>query len=265
MPALRLMSFNLRRDVARDGAHRWEARKDAVAEIVLARRPHVVGTQEGLRSQLEDLDARLPGYARVGRDRRGDGSDEHCAIFYETARLELLASGDFWLSDRPDRPGSATWGNELPRMATWARFADRADPGAPAFTVANTHLDHRSPRARRRSAALLAERVPGAILIGDFNAVPGGAVHRDLTGHGWTDAHLASGRTPSGARWKRAAADDPTFHGFTGRATHRFDWVLAPRRMRVLSHAVVRDRPQGRYPSDHWPVMADVDLGPRAA
>lgn len=264
MPALRLMSFNLRRDVVRDGPNRWGSRKDAVAAVVHARRPHVVGTQEGLRFQLEDLDQRLPGYARVGGDRRGDGTDEHCAIYYDTARLELVAAGDFWLSDRPDRPGSATWGNDLPRMTTWARFRDREAPDVAPFTVANTHLDHRSSRARRRSAALLAERLPGALLIGDFNSVPGGNVHSDLLAGGWCDAHLASGRTHAGARWRRAPADDPTFHGFTGRATHRFDWVLAPRRMRVLSHSVVRDRPDGRYPSDHFPVMADVLVGPQA-
>lgn len=254
------MTFNLRCDVDRD-ENRWDARKEAVAEVVLGKRPDVLGTQEGLPHQLADLDARLPGYARVGRGRRGGDDDEHCAIHYRTDRLDLLAWGDFWLSDHPDRPGSVSWGNDLPRMATWARFRDREGGGT--VLVANTHLDHRSPAARRRATAVLAERLPGAVLVGDFNALPGGAVHRDLLAWGWDDAGVAAARTAAGRRMHPFAAlreaGEATFHGFTGNARDRLDWILVPRRRaKVLSHVVVQDRPGGRFPSDHFPVVADV-------
>lgn len=247
-PALRFMTFNLRRDVEADGPHRWSARREAVAQLVRAHAPHVLATQEGLAHQLADLDARLPALRRVGGCRRGTGSDEHTAVYYDPSRLLLVATGDLWLSDTPSEPGSTTWGNRLPRMVTWARFTDQES--GQSFTVANTHLDHESVDARRRSAAFLRERLPGAVLLGDFNAQPGDDVHRLLTSD-WHDAHEADA-THDGAT--------ETFHGFTGRALVRFDWILAPPRVRVLAHRVVKERPGGAYVSDHHPVVADLEM-----
>lgn len=248
--ALRFMTFNLRRDVEADGPHRWSARKDAVAALVRAHEPHVLATQEGLPHQLADLDARLPHLQRVGGDRRGNGTDEHTAIYYDPRRLLLVATGDLWLSDTPGQAGSATWGNRLPRMLTWARFTDQ-DTGR-SFTCANTHLDHESPEARRRSAAFLAERMPGAILLGDFNAEPGDDVHLLLTAT-WRDAAREADATEDGCTH--------TFHEFTGKARARLDWVLAPPRVRVVEHRVLKERPSGALVSDHHPVMVKLVLG----
>lgn len=237
------MTFNLRRDVEADGPNRWDARKDAVAALVRRHAPHVVGTQEGLARQLADLDARLAGYRRVGGDRQGDGSDEHTAIYYDATRLVLVASGDFWLSDAPHEPGSATWGNRHPRMVTWARLRDVVRERE--VTVANTHLDHESDRARREAAALIARRLPTAILLGDFNEEPGSDVHRILCG---------------AARDCTTRLDaSPTFHGFRGTAWARLDWILVPREARILRGRVLRDESSGpTFVSDHHPVVADV-------
>ena len=242
------MTFNLRRDVEADGQNRWAARRDAVGDLVTRSAPHVLATQEGLPHQLADLDARLPHLQRVGGCRRGNGTDEHTAIFYDPTRLILVATGDLWLSDTPSEAGSTTWGNRLPRMVTWARFTDQET--GQSFTCANTHLDHESPAARRRSAEFLAERMPGAILLGDFNAEPGDDVHALLT-QVWRDAHEAD-----------ATADGctHTFHGFTGDARVRLDWILAPPKVKVVEHRVVKERPNGALVSDHHPVMASVVL-----
>lgn len=244
MQPLRLMSFNLRRDVERDGDNRWAQRRAAVAALVRRHAPHVLGTQEGLAHQLVDLDAMLPGMARVGGCRRGDGSDEHTAILYDPRRLILVASGDLWLSDTPGEAGSRTWGNRLPRMVTWARFTDQET--GHSFTVANTHLDHESAESRMRSAFFLAERLPNALLMGDFNDMPGGALHARFTSR-WSDAHQADPGRGFG-----------TFHGWTGEARDRLDWVLVPRHMRALAHRVLHEPVQGRYVSDHHPVLVEV-------
>lgn len=240
------MTFNLRRDVEADGENRWSHRRDDVARLLDHEAPHVIGTQEGLAHQLADLDARLPRYRRVGGCRRGDGSDEANAVFYDPTRLLLVAAGDVWLSDTPEQPGSATWGNRHPRMATWARFTDQET--GHSFTLVNTHLDHESATARRRGAEFLARRFPHAILVGDFNAVPGDDVHRFLT-----------------SSWRDGLHDvhAPTFHGFRGEPFVRFDYVLAPRGVLVASCRVARHRHEGRFPSDHDPVVADLVLGAR--
>ena len=240
MAALRFMSFNLRRDVEHDGDNRWTARREQVAAIVRDHAPHVLGTQEGLAHQLADLDARLPGYARVGRDRRGDSTDEACAIYYDAQRTRLVAFGDLWLSDTPDVPASATWGNRLPRMVTWATFESTAT--GTRITVANTHLDHESPQARRRAAEFLAQRFPGAIVMGDLNAEPGEDTHTLLLAAGWHDAD----------------AREPTFHGFSGDARVRLDHILAPRTHRIRATRVLHDAANA---SDHHPIVAEIELG----
>jgi len=235
---LRIMTFNLRRDVEHDGEYRWSSRRDRVASVVREHAPDVMGTQEGLPHQLADLDARLPEYGRIGRDRRGDASDESCAIYYARERFELVAYGDLWLSDTPHVPASATWGNRLPRMVTWATLLDRKS--GRTVTVANTHLDHESLDARRRAARFLAERLPGAILMGDLNAEPGEETHTFLLSAGWDDAD----------------AREPTYHGFTGQARVRLDYILAPRTHRVRLTRVLADASTA---SDHHPVLAELE------
>lgn len=239
---LRIMSFNLRRDVEHDGANRWSARRDRVAGIVREHAPDVLGTQEGLAHQLADLDARLPGYARIGRDRRGDNTDEACAVYYRTERFDAAAWGDLWLSDTPGVPGSATWGNRLPRLVTWVRLHERAT--GREIIVANTHFDHESIEARKRAARFIAERLPGAILMGDLNAEPGEDSHTILLSAGWDDGQ----------------AREPTFHGFEGLARVRLDHILAPPTHRIRATRVVVDR----HASDHHPILAELDPIPRS-
>jgi len=237
------MSFNLRRDMASDGDNRWEQRRDAVAALVQQEKPSVLATQEGLAHQLADLDARIPGYERVGRDRRGDGSDEHNAVYYDPSRLILVAHGDLWLSDTPEKAGSTTWGNRLPRMVTWARFTDQ-ETGA-SFTLANTHLDHESPYARERAARFLVERFPHAVFTGDFNDAPGTPTYRTFVEAGWKDAG------------ERATLG--TFHAFSGQPRlGRIDWVLVPDGLFAEGHRILTQKVDGRHPSDHFPIVADL-------
>lgn len=246
MRALRVMTFNLRRDVEADGENSWRHRRDHVADVVRRHAPDVLGTQEGLPHMLADLDARLEGFARVGGDRRGTGDDEHCAIYYDAQRFDVLAWGDLWLSDTPGVAGSTSWGNDLPRIATWARFVERAT--GLGFTFVNTHLDHRSEEARVRSARFLGQRFPDAVIVGDFNAEPGGNVHTSFLMNGHRDA----GADETGG----------TFHGFSGWARMRLDWVLVPATADVARHQVLRERRLGRPPSDHDPVLVELDLAP---
>lgn len=241
------MSFNLRLDTPRDGPNRWARRRDAVARVVHGAMPHALATQEGLGHQLADLDARLPWMRRVGTCRQGDGSDEHNAIFYDARRLLLVAWGDLWLSETPELPASRSWGNRLPRMATWARFTDQES--GTSFTLVSTHLDHESAASRVRMAALLDARFPDAIIAGDFNEAPGAPAYVTLT-RTRRDAHADEVRG--------------TFHGFTGAPSDvgRIDWILAPRAMARIGGGLLTERVDGRWPSDHFPVWVDLAPAP---
>lgn len=253
------MSFNLRRHKLSDGENAWHARRQAAADVIRGACPDILGTQEGLEFQVEDLLRALPEYAMLGEARMGGRLDEFNAIFYRREHYEVRAHGNFWLSDTPDEPGSRTWGNYVPRMATWAEFSHR-ESGEDVLVV-NTHFDHFVPGARRKAAELVHSRIPEdadrVIVMGDLNSVPHGGTYRYLTGS--RNANLcdslrvAEERPPS--RW------NATFHNWTGRGLYRIDYILTRGPLRVLNHRVVRDAPGGRYPSDHFPVYADIAVG----
>lgn len=256
---LRVMSFNVRLPVESDGPNRWEARRELAADMLAREHPDLIGTQELFQQQGDELIALLPQYAWFGRGRKGGGErDEHMGVLYRKDRLRVLQSGDFWLSDTPDAVGSITWGNLYPRMVTWARFQRIAD-GA-TFVLYNTHFPYRDEDepVRERSAALIVARLrqlsadEPVILTGDFNTVPESATHALLTAtlrDAWTSAPR-----------RRGPAD--TFHDFTGKADRRIDWVLY-RGLKAKQVRTVTTHRDGRYPSDHFPVVVDFALPAR--
>ena len=253
--SLSVMTLNVRLPVAQDGPNRWEARREVMVDMLRAEAPDIIGTQELHRHQGDELAAALPMYAWFGTGRRGDAADEHMGIFYRNDRLRVLASGNFWLSDTPERPGSITWGHLFPRMVTWGRFQRISD--GMTFTVYNTHLPYREQDAgaRLRGAELIDARLralpmDGIVLVlGDFNDAPDSPTHAALT-RTLTDAWSAAPRRTGPAA---------TFHGFTGQPQQRIDWILF-RGLQLVEVRTVTSQREGRYPSDHFPVVADFDL-----
>lgn len=255
---LRVMTFNIRLLIKNDGANDWEARREAAVQMLRTEDPDVIGTQELFKRQGDDLVASLPQYAWFGAGRLGGDEDEHMGVFYRKERLRVRDSGNFWLSDTPDVPGSRTWGNIYPRMVTWARFERIAD-GA-TFTLYNTHLPHRDEDepVRIRCVELIQtylERLSqdeSVILTGDFNTSPDSRVHAILSTRltdAWTAAPERSG--PEG-----------TFHDFTGIPERRIDWIMY-RGLTAKSARTITTQRDGRYPSDHFPVIVEFDLPSR--
>lgn len=253
---LTVMSFNVRLPLESDGANRWEARRDLAAAAIRRVRPDVIGTQELHARQGDDLVARLPGYRWFGIDRRGGHADEHMGVLYDTRRLALIRSGNFWLSDTPDEPGSISWGHPYPRMVTWAVFERRGDKRR--FRLINTHLPYRAEDevARSRGAAAIvawaAQGVGAAlptVVTGDFNTGPDSPAHRLLT------ATFADTRTAAARR----AGPDGTFHTYTGAADRRIDWILV-RGFTVRSSDTLTDRKGPVWASDHFPVVARLSF-----
>ena len=248
------MSVNVRVPVDAEGPARWEVRREALARVIADADPDLVGTQELVPAQAQFLAERLADFAWFGRARGGGQDHEQMGIFYRSDRLRLLDSGHFWLSDTPTVPGSISWGHPYPRMLSWGLFERRSD-GRRLYLL-NTHLPYRADdgAARERGAALILQHVAGlpaelpVVLVGDFNDVPGSRVHRALTA-GLSDA------------WEQAArrnGPEGSFHGFSGQADRRIDWVLQ-RGLRVREARHVDARVDGILPSDHYPVL--VKLG----
>ncbi|MFO7588722.1 MAG: endonuclease/exonuclease/phosphatase family protein [Gemmatimonadota bacterium] len=279
------MSFNIRYGTADDGENAWPHRREFVTSTIRRFGPDLLGVQEALRFQLDELGAALSEYRElgVGRD-DGREAGEYAAILFRAERFEPLYSGTFWLSDRPETPGSATWGNRIPRICTWATLRDLRS--GVEILVMNAHLDHESAPSRERAVALIAARAANlrgqraVILMGDFNTRPASPPMAWLRGDAlapWKPA--GSDSTPAtGAAAGLAApvASDPspgfrdafavahpdsvdpgTYHGFTGEATGgRIDAILVSDAWVVREAGILRAAQAGRFPSDHFPVTA---------
>ncbi len=275
--SLKVMSFNIRYGTARDGDNAWELRRDVLIETIDAFGAEVLGVQEALHFQLEELVAAMPRYQRIGVGRTdGVEAGEYAAILIDRSRLEVLEQGTFWFSDTPEVPGSTSWGNDITRICTWARLRDRAS--GRSFYVYNVHWDHRSQPSRERSGELLmqtiARRASGedpVLVTGDFNAGETNAAFQRLLqapesaeAPESAGAAEASGETPLFDTFRAmhpAAREVGTFNGFEGTTTgEKIDAVLASEEWEILAAEIVRDRRQGRYPSDHFPVTAKVTL-----
>ncbi|HYO09956.1 MAG TPA: endonuclease/exonuclease/phosphatase family protein [Tepidisphaeraceae bacterium] len=255
------MTFNIRFSTAPDGPDAWPLRRELLMRTIEAYRPDLLGMQEVLPDQLEALKQRLKGHAAVAVGRDADGQGEMSALLFRSDRFEKLRDGTFWLSATPDVPGSKGWDAQIPRIVTWAELRDRAAGGRALF-VFNTHWDHRGARARAESAKLMRQRIRAiagdapVIVTGDFNAPDGCDPHRDLTAAAgeWrlTDAYRAL--------HPQRAADQFTFHAFTGRSDRPrvIDWILHSPHFQARAATIDRTNENGRYPSDHFPVTAEL-------
>lgn len=262
---LRVMSFNVRVKTILDLLNPWSSRRDGVARTIQRFNPDVLGTQEVLASQLDDLKRAMPEFASVGAG-RSDGADdgEMCAILYRPDRFKKLDEGHFWLSRDPHKPGSTSWGAVWSRMTTWLKLRPR--DGGGDFYVFNTHFAVASGNARHQAARLLRQRIDAiagdspTILTGDFNTTQTSTTYRTLL--------RGTPRTGPFVDTYRAIYPDTypfeaTRHGFRGTLKgQRIDWILASDDFRPRHAAIVRDAPTGRLPSDHYPVTAVLSRVP---
>jgi len=256
---LRVMSFNIRTATAPDGEDAWPQRSELLVKVIRDFDPDVLGVQEAQRSQLDELTAAMPELAKAGVGREAGGGGEYSAVFYRESRFDLASAGTFWLSDDRDKPGSRTWGNNLPRICTWARLLDRDNERR--SLVLNTHWDHESQPARRRSGKLMAEEVRAktsagdpVLVMGDFNCGERDPAMTALT----CDGELLSDT------FRAIHPDEKNFHTFNGFGKkpnkQKIDAILATPQWRVLDAEIVRTHEGERYPSDHYPVTATVTL-----
>lgn len=269
--ALNAMSFNVRYENAGDrDSKSWSQRVIGAVRMIRRERPDVIGVQEALHGQVADLWASMPEYEFFGVGRTdGKRAGEYAGIFYLRDRFESDASdcGTFWLSDQPEKTGSRSWGNEIPRIATWIRLTDRST--GRGFYVFNTHWDHRSQPARERSAVLMAERIDGrrhpdqpVVLTGDFNSTESNPGVEFLTG-GRVDlaGSVRSWPNPLINPYQRlhpSEKDRRTLHFWTkGREGRlKVDHILVSREARVEAAEILSD--DVPEVSDHFPVSVRI-------
>jgi len=254
-----IATYNLR-FASNDAPNAWPGRRPVVKALLDRYQPDLIGTQEGLYQQLKDIAADQPDYDWIGLGRDGGSHGEFMAIFYRRDRFAPLEYDHFWLSDTPEVMASSTWGNNVRRMVTWARFRDRVT--GREFYFWNTHLDHEVQVAREKAAELIRQRsgrLPADLplfLVGDFNSIAAANRAYDIL---TKEAGLAD--TWFAAK-ERRNEDANSFTGFgpLRREGERIDWILARGAIAVRATEVVTFRQGDQWPSDHLPVVAWVTL-----
>lgn len=253
-----LATFNIRWDNPNDEGNLWKDRLPHVAALIQFHQIGLFGIQEGLHHQVNQLKQALGyNYLGVGRD---DGAEkgEYTAIFFDPKEFKLHEEGTFWLSPTPEKP-SKGWDAALNRICSWGKFEDS---DGKKFYVFNIHYDHIGQQAREESSKLVVQKIAEintqnlpVILLGDFNVTPDNPAYTTIIqSPGWKDARLISAIPSYGPRGT-----------FTG-----FDWEVLPDGIidhifikgdvQVLRHGILSDNYGKKYPSDHFPVMVEIEF-----
>ena len=251
------MSYNIRLDLASDGINRWSERREQFIGQIRLMRPAILGLQEVVPGQRNELVAALPEYQFLGVPRDdGRSKGEYSNLAIDRQAIRIGPSGTFWLSPTPDVP-SKGWDAAYPRIATWAKLVRRSD--GRRFLALNTHLDHQGQQARLEAARqilrfIAAQRTAGetVVVTGDLNAEPGSPPILELT------SRLRDSRTISKTP---AVGPEGTFNDFAAvpDESPRIDYVLVDPSVSVERYAVLAWHGEGRRPaSDHFAVVADL-------
>jgi endonuclease/exonuclease/phosphatase family metal-dependent hydrolase len=251
-----VMTFNLRFANPTDGANEWQFRKYLVADLIRRHAPDLLATQEGTVPMLRFLEAQLADYLPLTAHRQVDETCQYPTIFYRASGFVVKESGEFWLSETPEVHRSLSWGSAYPRLATFGLFqtAGRTD----TFYFINTHLDNISAQARLEGARMIRNYfVPQGqplILAGDFNEAPDQPVFQELSRASRPFLDTWRALHPPGE-------EATTQHFFDGSPRGaRIDWILVTLPFQVRRVAIVTDHQDNRYPSDHFPYEAEVEL-----
>lgn len=255
----KIATFNIRYDNRNDSGNLWVDRKPIVASLVKFHDFDIVGTQEVLKNQLDDLSGLLKGYQKtgVGRD---DGKDkgEHEAIFFKKDKFILLQHGDFWLSETPEKPGPG-WDARLNRICTWALLQDKQS--RKRFYVFNVHFDHQGIQARKESSNLMLTKIKSiagnnpVVLTGDFNGDHQSEWYLTLANSGLLRDALKDVAQPY--------FNNGSFNSFGKSLAHHsvIDHIFISKDFTATKWGVLTDSYQGKFPSDHFPVVAEVSFG----
>jgi endonuclease/exonuclease/phosphatase family metal-dependent hydrolase len=255
--SLKVMTYNIRLDTPFDSVNQWPNRIDNVTALIRKYNPDIIGVQEALHHQLQDLVRVLPDYTYVGAG-RDDGKEmgEYSAILFRNSRFGLLKDSTIWLSETGE-PGSKGWDAAFSRVATWARIYDRVIKEE--FIIINTHFDNVGKLARVASGSLLAgyfdemfrEKSQPLILTGDLNFERTDEAYAAVL-------EIADGLTDT----KPANDLTGTFCGFeVGKMECKaIDYIFHTKEWILKNYQVISDNDGTYYPSDHLPVMVEFEL-----
>ncbi|HEY1201121.1 MAG TPA: endonuclease/exonuclease/phosphatase family protein [Niastella sp.] len=266
----KVLTCNIRVALPEDDAKGlgWNTRREVCVRLIKDQQPDIIGFQEVLKEQADYLQQQMPKYSLFGFD--GPEMDANPTGYHGIAknpimwlkqRYELLAGGTYWLSETPLVAGSMSWNTARARHVNWVRL--REIKTGKEFRVVNLHLDHKSAEAKVQQAKLMAtessQYQPNfpQILTGDFNSRASSNVFDSVRAAGFIDSYAAlHGETDPGV----------TAHGFepvdSPKLTDKgkIDFIFYKGSCKPLAAGIIKDKPKGIFPSDHFFVSAEISL-----
>lgn len=259
---IRVMSFNVRGAVHKDGENAWDHRASLNLRTILSNNPDLIGFQEVQEGNLQKYQEMRDYDKYIGLQYGAREPWEYAAIYWKKDKLERINSGGFWLNEDCTQMGLG-WDAACIRVATWCLFEHKAS--GLRFFHFNTHLDHEGRTARVEGTKKLLSQIESIVpnrfpvlITGDFNCTPETEPYKLFMDEGFKDAYLEAGCVED--------EEGFTFHRFTGKPTHsgRIDWILVRdgnARWYIRSFHLDRTGEPPIFPSDHFPLIADLSLG----
>lgn len=257
---VRIMTTNIRYASPNDGVNIWDNRKDWLCDNIKFMDVDMLGGQEVIYTQLQDMIERLPNYAHVGVGRNGGNQGEFCPIFYKKDKYKLLDSDTFWLSETPDKVNSKGWDAALPRIVTWVKLKDLKTKQE--FFFFNAHFDHKGKEARLKSAELLIQKtkqIAGEVpffVTGDFNFTPSVEAYDVLTKQNDANYLLQDSYHTAEVVY----GPKYTFNGFNLEPDpnrDRIDYIFSHGDIKIAKHHIVDGQRGKLFISDHFPIVVE--------
>ncbi len=234
----------------------WILRRDMVIDLIKRELPDSFGVQEAHYDWMKTLCDALPEYAYVGIGREGGTEGEFSAVFYLKNKFTILDSGTFWLAEDPNVPAKG-WDAACYRVCSWAKLQSKES--SQIFVHMNTHLDHIGNEARTKGLQLILDYAEKfnepTVLTGDFNFPEGCALYKQMTSSVFVDSKYATENN----------VEHYTFNAFYPYMDREdeleiIDYVNVTKNIKVNSYKVITDKPDGKFPSDHFPVVAEIEI-----
>ena len=256
---MRIMTFNLRCDFPLDFNNRWDDRKDMVYHIMRDYKCDIIGTQEVKDNMFYDIEDNIKEYNIIGRPRTKKISSERNNILI-SKKHTIQEYKTFWLSENPDIVGSRKWYSLFPRICTTAIIEiDNAK-----VRICNSHLDNFLPKAREYGLKKLMEVIEKEqekeelpiILMGDFNATPHSKLIEDFARGKLSKKKLVAVQEINKNLYNEVTRDN---FKRKQKGVH-IDYIFVSEETEVINAEIIKYNINGKYPSDHYPLMADIKI-----
>ena len=251
-----VMTYNILGDMNKSG--RPSDARIRMVKTILNNDVDVLGTQEDGSEHSKYFVENLKKYDIYrGYAESGD------YIYWRKDKFDSLAEGYYFLSDTPEQRSKYSDSNQY-RTMTYVILKEKQT--GKQFLFVNTHLDYRSSEETRVKqidvlAALIKkvnkDNLP-LVVLGDFNTTMdtgGSAVVNFL----WKNPNI--NLTSKVAESKGDKGPTLIEGKFTLRHPYVFDYIfVTPDLVYTKYYTVVNNIFNGKYPSDHLPVLAQIEI-----